>query len=232
MVTSFFEQPILNSPYMAPLWRHQLDANGQPQGLPPVNSRRKSAEITPILTHKKRRPGQEDADAGLFETATTRDARGQGYAVHQLVNEIRGHLETWRALKNPADWRVTPATARLLAHWRSYNFQNQNLLLPDRGRRDADLADRGGQGRSPASRRLPPGSVPWTQSAPTDLKNASVAHPREWMPCPSCPLWSGQPETRHFTSYKQATDHALRTGRKRPYCRSSRRMAALGKAFA
>src|ERR1700738_1923303 len=31
------------------------------------------------------------------------------------------------------------------------------------------------------------------------------------MPCPSCPLCSGAPKTRHFTSYKQATDHALLT---------------------
>ncbi|MGQ0685873.1 helix-turn-helix domain-containing protein, partial [Bradyrhizobium sp.] len=42
-------------------------------------------------------------------------------------------------------------------------------------------------------------------------KIASVVHPREWMPCPSCPLCSGAPKTRHFTSYKQATDHALPT---------------------
>src|SRR6266700_3662252 len=31
------------------------------------------------------------------------------------------------------------------------------------------------------------------------------------MPCPSCPLCSRAPKTRHFTSYKQATDHALLT---------------------
>src|ERR1700752_3904362 len=43
------------------------------------------------------------------------------------------------------------------------------------------------------------------------------------MPCPSCPLCSGAPKTRHFTSYKQATDHALltlesqRTGLDRPH---------------
>jgi len=31
------------------------------------------------------------------------------------------------------------------------------------------------------------------------------------MPCPSCPLCSGAPKTRHFTSYKHTTDHALLT---------------------
>lgn len=41
------------------------------------------------------------------------------------------------------------------------------------------------------------------------------------MPCPSCPLCSGAPKTRHFTSYKQATDHELLT-------RSSRQLDAPG----
>src|SRR2546427_582402 len=31
------------------------------------------------------------------------------------------------------------------------------------------------------------------------------------MPCPSCPLCSGALKTRHFTSYKHTTDHALLT---------------------
>jgi alkylhydroperoxidase family enzyme len=38
------------------------------------------------------------------------------------------------------------------------------------------------------------------------------------MPCPSCPLCSGVPKTRHFTSYKQATDHARLTLNKCTYC--------------
>jgi type III restriction enzyme len=31
-------------------------------------------------------------------------------------------VDRWRALPNPADWRVTPETARLLQHWRSHEF--------------------------------------------------------------------------------------------------------------
>ena len=46
---------------------------------------------------------------------------------------------------------------------------------------------------------------------PANSETASVVHPREWMPCPSCPLCSGHSETRHFTSYKHATDHQLLT---------------------
>src|SRR5258707_261051 len=56
-----------------------------------------------------------------------------------------------------------------------------------------------------------PASALSPQSDPINPKTASVVHPREWMPCPSCPLCSGVPKTRHFTSYKQATDHALLT---------------------
>ena len=29
------------------------------------------------------------------------------------------HLVTWRAIPNPADWGVTPSTARLLEYWRN-----------------------------------------------------------------------------------------------------------------
>jgi type III restriction enzyme len=126
MATSFFGKPILNSPYAPPLWHHPLDAKGQPQGLPPINRRRPSAEITPIVPQaKKRRPGEENDATDLFDDTTARDRHGRKYDVHGLVNEIRGHMESWRSLRNPTDRQVTPATARLLTHCHSYNFQNQ-----------------------------------------------------------------------------------------------------------
>lgn len=40
------------------------------------------------------------------------------YTENAKINEIRGDVDAWRAVPNPADWGVTPATQRLLEHWR------------------------------------------------------------------------------------------------------------------
>jgi hypothetical protein len=45
---SFFEQPILNSPYEAPRLHHALDENGQPIDVLPVEGRRRSEIIMPV----------------------------------------------------------------------------------------------------------------------------------------------------------------------------------------
>lgn len=41
---------------------------------------------------------------------------------HPILNELRGCVDTWRALPNPQQWQVTPETARLLQHWRQHPF--------------------------------------------------------------------------------------------------------------
>jgi type III restriction enzyme len=48
---------------------------------------------------------------------------GQKYDPISIINEIRGHVNNWRALP-PGAWQVTPVTARLLQHWRSHEFQD------------------------------------------------------------------------------------------------------------
>jgi type III restriction enzyme len=67
----------------------------------------------------KGKTAQADLDFGGIQ-----DAAGQEYAVAKIVDEIRQHLASWRAIPNPADWGVTPSTARLLTHWRSDEFEN------------------------------------------------------------------------------------------------------------
>ena len=47
----------------------------------------------------------------------------QQYDPNTIINEIRGYVDQWRKLPNPEQWQVTPETARLLQHWRSYPFQ-------------------------------------------------------------------------------------------------------------
>lgn len=41
-----------------------------------------------------------------------------------IINEIRRHVDQWRARANANEWQVTPETARLLQHWRHHPFNN------------------------------------------------------------------------------------------------------------
>ena len=122
MSASFFEQPILNSPYETPTRHHALDADGQPMDVPPANGRRRSALITPVPKPRKK---QRKADQGTLSLTEAQElsTRAQEYDVSDFINEIRGHVSTWRAIPNPSDWGVTPATQRLLTHWRREEWQ-------------------------------------------------------------------------------------------------------------
>ena len=62
MPASFFEQPILNSPYLAPSQHHPLDKDGQPLDASPVQKRRPSELLTPVpKPRKKKKTGTDDA---------------------------------------------------------------------------------------------------------------------------------------------------------------------------
>ena len=105
-MSSFYERPILNSPYRAPELHHPLDKNGQPLEEEPRQGRRPSRFIVPVpASRKKTTAGQASLE---LET----------YSENALINEIRGYVDRWRALRNPADWGVTGVTQRLLEHWR------------------------------------------------------------------------------------------------------------------
>ncbi|ABS69909.1 type III restriction protein res subunit [Xanthobacter versatilis] len=109
-MTSFYERPILNSPYCVPGLHHPLDKNGQPIDGEPRQGRRPSRHIVPVpASRKKASAGQASLD---LET----------YSDYPLINEIRSFVDTWRALPNPADWGVTGTTQRLLEHWRHGQF--------------------------------------------------------------------------------------------------------------
>ena len=118
---AFFESPILNSPYEEPRRYWELDEGGRPTGNI-IDGRRQAAYITPIA-RAKRDAGmaavQGELDIGI--KARNDDQRYDQYA---LINEVRYEVSKWRSLPE-ANWGVTPETARLLKHWRSYKFQNQ-----------------------------------------------------------------------------------------------------------
>lgn len=106
MSTSFYERPILNSPYDTPSLYHPLDDNGQPMEGQPIKGRRPSKFIVPVpASRKKAAAAQASLD---LET----------YTENALINEIRGYVAAWRAIPNAGDWGVTPSTQRLLEHWR------------------------------------------------------------------------------------------------------------------
>lgn len=121
---SFFENPILNSPYGEPTRHHPLDAEGQPLSEPPRDGRRKSELITPVPKPRKRKRKNTSKDQGRLDLHSDDgvSSNEQEYNPTPIINEIRTHVGEWRKL-TPAAWGVTPATARLLNHWRSYPFQ-------------------------------------------------------------------------------------------------------------
>jgi type III restriction enzyme len=120
MTEHFFEKPILNSPYAFPARHWELDEHGQPTNQV-IETRRRSSLITPVPKPKKRRRNQKQGSLvlGGDDGLSTEE---QEYNPTPIINEVRTHVETWRNLKNPEQWLVTPETARLLQHWRHHQF--------------------------------------------------------------------------------------------------------------
>ena len=117
MPSTFAEQPILNSPYAYP-GRHWELENSLPTDRI-VERRRQSEYIVPVP------PARRQSIQIAFPLGNTElsDERQQ-YDPAPTINEIRRRVDAWRKLPNPRDWAVTPETARLLQHWRSYDFPN------------------------------------------------------------------------------------------------------------
>lgn len=117
MSQSFFDHPILNSPYDVPTRYHALDDDGQPVELPPILGRRPCDFITPV-PKPKRKSGKASQTSMIFEDAAGLTDEDQEYNPKPIINEIRSHVASWRSLPSDRDWGVTPATAKLLHHWR------------------------------------------------------------------------------------------------------------------
>tara|TARA_R100001143_G_scaffold62974_1_gene67924 strand:+ start:9080 stop:12154 length:3075 start_codon:yes stop_codon:yes gene_type:complete len=120
MTDAFFEKPILNSPYDYPDRHWELDKSGQPTQQV-LEKRRRAEFVTPIPKPKKRKGGGEQASMA-FDEGYGLSTEDQQYAHEAVINAVRDEVDKWRRIPSPANWRVTPETARLLQHWRRHEF--------------------------------------------------------------------------------------------------------------
>jgi type III restriction enzyme len=120
MSNPFFDHPILNSPYALPSRHWELDDTGQPtQKI--IEIRRGAKFITPIPKPRKRSASKTQAGF-VFDEGKGLSSEKQQYDPTSIINEVRQNVDTWRKLKNPSQWQVTPETVRLLQHWRNHKF--------------------------------------------------------------------------------------------------------------
>ncbi len=117
----FFERPVLNSPYERPDRHWELDETGQPTQKT-IESRRQAEFITPIPKPRKRKGSGQQAAMVFDERAQKLGTDGQQYDLTAIINGVRQQVDRWRELPDPAQWQVTPETARLLRHWRHHHF--------------------------------------------------------------------------------------------------------------
>ena len=121
----FFDHPVLNSPYDCPQRHWELDADGQPtQQI--IESRRRAEFITPIPKPKKRKKAAQQGEM-VFDEGNDLSTTAQQYDPTSIINQVRQAVDTWRLLPNPAQWQVTPETARLLQHWRHHHFSGVRM---------------------------------------------------------------------------------------------------------
>ncbi|MFZ5555698.1 MAG: BPTD_3080 family restriction endonuclease [Pseudomonadota bacterium] len=120
MDNPFFERPILNSPYAYPSRHWELDETGQPTQK--IIERRRRAEFITPIPKPRRRTGAAEQAALPFDEGRGLSTREQAYAHTAIINGVRAEVDRWRAIPDPANWRVTPETARLLQHWRHHPF--------------------------------------------------------------------------------------------------------------
>lgn len=123
MKNEFYKHPILNSPYEYPLRHWELDEQGQPTHK--IIEKRRSAEfITPIPKPRKRNTALEQQEF-IFYEGNGLSSELQQYDPNSMINALRRHVDKWRRIPNPNDWKVTPETSRLLQHWRSHQFNDK-----------------------------------------------------------------------------------------------------------
>ncbi|MBP5543647.1 MAG: DEAD/DEAH box helicase family protein [Kiritimatiellae bacterium] len=113
---SFFDDPILNSPYEYPSRHWEMDADNRPTGVV-VERRRESSNRTPIASPRSKGKDAEFLQGDLFNEVVDDIA----YRENALINAIRDEVAAWRNSPE-SNWNVTAETTRLLKHWRHFDF--------------------------------------------------------------------------------------------------------------
>ena len=118
MAVSFYEHPILNSPYALPTRHHALDGEGQPLDLPPVDGRRRSKLITPVPRAKKKAKKAEQTSFVMpdAQDLSTVRARVQPHPNHQrdtgLCGDVAEHPEPQRLGRHASHGAFAAALAQ------------------------------------------------------------------------------------------------------------------------
>ena len=99
MSNPFFDHPILNSPYARPGRHWELDEHGQPTQKT-IDTRRRAEFITPIPKPKKRKKAAGHGTL-IFDEGMGLSTKEQQYDPTSIINEVRGHVDSWRSLPNP-----------------------------------------------------------------------------------------------------------------------------------
>jgi type III restriction enzyme len=88
MDDSFFEKPILNSPYEYPKRHWELDESGQPtQKI--VEKRRPAKFVTPIPKPRKRKDAVQHQKQFVFDEGKGISTAEQGCHTAPVINELR-----------------------------------------------------------------------------------------------------------------------------------------------
>ena len=120
MAEQFFDRPVLNSPYDYPARHWELDEDGQPTNRI-IEGRRAAKFITPVPAPRKRR-GRPIQRRMILDEGKGLSTEEQQYDPMPIIGSLRRRVDEWRLIPDPANWQVSPETARLLQHWRTHRF--------------------------------------------------------------------------------------------------------------
>ena len=121
----FFDRPILNNPYVEPERHWEMDDEDRPTQVIKVD-RRGSRLATALPASPAGTGGATVADMFAGEGHRTDTT---AIDPSPMVERLRAELRKWRGT-DPANWRVSPVTQRLLRHWREIQADEQRRIRP------------------------------------------------------------------------------------------------------